>query len=72
MKIRAADSTSVPIPQFVVEAENETDRQILKAFCQVPHHTKNWQFRMHGYVGQSDIDGVTSFNFGWVIVNENQ
>ncbi len=70
MKIRAADSTGCPFPQFVVEAESESDRIILKAFLSPQTFTKPgepqpWLFHLHGCGSKSDVDGYTSFNFGW-------
>ena len=65
MKIRIADSTNRPEPQFVVEAESDNDRHILKMFCQISHHSKvKLKFWMHGY--SSDPNGYQSFNFGWI------
>lgn len=60
MKIRFADG-----PQFVVEAENDQDRQILKMF--VDYGYKNNQiFHLHGSCYSLDLGGITSFNFGYV------
>jgi hypothetical protein len=64
MKIRVADSTGCPVPQFVVEAENETDQIILRAFCGFPDYTKDkWEFTFSG--ATHGDHGVSAFNFGW-------
>jgi hypothetical protein len=59
MKIRFADS-----PQFVVEAETDQDRQILKMFTEYGYKN-NQVFHMHGCCWQSGL-GCTSFNFGYI------
>ena len=66
MKARIADSRGVPVPQFIVEAENEIERQVLKTFCMLPSWMQDkYEFWLHGYCISGDVDGVTSFNFGW-------
>ena len=62
MKIRPADSEGRPEPQFIVEAETDTDTIILKMFL-MQEYKKNLRFAMHGLSIQ---DGkYKSFNFGW-------
>lgn len=62
MKVRMADSTGIPVPQFIIEAETADDRMLLKAFLLFKEHA-SVTFVMHGY-GVRDGD-YTSFNFGW-------
>jgi len=65
MRIEIADSMGCPVTQFVVHAENDLDRFILKAFLTFPDNAKDkWVFRKHGYT--CDDSGYRSFNFGWV------
>lgn len=65
MKIRMEESTGCPVPQFVVEAETEDERLMLRAFSTFPDYTKEkWEFRFHGWT-LSCGQGATSFNFGW-------
>lgn len=64
MKIRIAESSNRPEPQFVVEAENDIDQLFLRMFCYIPLYSKNpLELTFHGYSGGSR--GVSSFNFGW-------
>ena len=67
MRIQIADSTGRPEPQFVVFAENECDRHILKMFCKAKEISKvPLKLWLHGSSMSSDVQGITSFNFGWV------
>lgn len=68
MKVRVADSAGCPFPQFVVEAETEQERIILKAFLSPmtfsrPSDPQPWIFGLYGSVRGGN--GYTSFNFGW-------
>lgn len=65
MRIEIADQTGVPVPQFVVHAENACDRQILKMFCALGSD-KRWVFWRHGQTYKGGEDGVSSFNFGYI------
>ena len=62
MKIRPTDSEGRPEPQFIVEAETETDTMILKMFL-MQESKKNLEFKMHGLCYQNGK--YKSFNFGW-------
>ena len=62
MKIRVAESTGCPVPQFIVEAENDQERLILKSF--VTFSKDKWKFHLHGF-SSNKREGVASFNFGW-------
>lgn len=50
--------------QFVVFAENELERALLRRFA-AQTYDKNWEFRMHGSCYSCDLQGTTSFNFGF-------
>jgi hypothetical protein len=64
MKIRMAEATGCPVPQFVVYPEGEEEQMLLRAFFHLHHNDPEWLFQMHGCVHQ---DGkITSFNFGLV------
>lgn len=70
MKIRVADSTGCPVPQFIVEAESEKDRMILKSFTEFRDYTNDkWEFNLHGVTYSGDVSGPISFNFGWTNKN---
>ena len=64
MKIKAAPATGCPVPQFVVYAETEEDRMLMRAFTSFPDYAReSWEFRLHGPTfGDGDIQ---AFNFGW-------
>lgn len=67
MRIRPADSRGRIEPQFVVEAENAAERMLLKSFCEAQHHSKEpIKFWLHSWGYQAGVDGVESFNFGWI------
>ena len=67
MKIRHAASTGCIVGQFVVEAETPSERLLLEMFLGLPQQSrKNWEFHLHGHTRSSDVDGVTSFNFGYI------
>lgn len=61
MKIIYRPATNCPSGQFVVYAENETDRQILRDFFSAD--LKDWKWHLHGHT--VDIEGIHTFNFGW-------
>lgn len=69
MKIRFTGATGCPWGQFVVEAENEADRAILRCFMTpaITADAPGWQFVNHGSTWNCDhADGnPTAFNFGW-------
>lgn len=65
MRIRIADSTGCPVPQFVVYAETQEEKVILSHFCRMSYD-QEWMFFYHGASYKSDDDGVPyAFNFGW-------
>jgi hypothetical protein len=70
MKIRVAESTGRPEPQFVVEAETAEDRVFLKMFLTIRDYypERKLALHMHGY--GSNGHGYNSFNFGWREVDE--
>jgi len=53
--------------QFVVHAENELERGVLRRFVKLSY-SKDWKFTMHGMCYSCDLHGVKSFNFGHVKV----
>ena len=66
MKIRYASATGCPAGQFLVEAENDAERAVLRQFVNFPDYAKdNWRFHLHGWSAQSGVDGIVAFNFGW-------
>ena len=61
MKIRFADDRGSPVGQFVVEAENDTERTVLALFVRA-RENPDYEFCWHGSTYQ---DGTTTaFNFG--------
>jgi hypothetical protein len=69
MKIRAADSTGIPVPQFVVTAETQEEEMLLKAFLMYPTTSKDKvKFWLHGWGGDQNVQ-YKNFNFGWVKEN---
>jgi len=67
MRIRVAEQTGHPVPQFVVYADDETERAILGAFTNYKQNSKQpVQFWLHGSTYSCDVSGVTSFNFGYI------
>lgn len=70
MKVRAAHSTGRSEPQFVIEAETEQDRLILKMF-EKPHDDKSARFVIHGFTYEIG-KGIISFNFGWGDIKKKQ
>ena len=71
MKIRYAEATGCPAGQFVVEAENDVERAILKNFCSFPDYAKDkWEFHIHGK--SYGYSGQNSFNFGYWIRNDKK
>jgi len=70
MKIRTADSTGRPEPQFVVEAETDEDCLFLKMFLQAPNYSKEkLMFWLHGWTSQNGK--YKTFNFGWISLKNN-
>lgn len=65
MKIRYAVATGCPHGQFVVEAESDVERAILRAFLDPGMAPSGWKFHLHGFGYRGDVDGPCSFNFGW-------
>lgn len=63
MKVRFAEATGCPFGQFIIEAENDNDRTLMKVFLAAPR--KEWQFHLHGY-SLVCMQGFDNFNFGWV------
>lgn len=64
MKVEIGDSTGCPVPQFIIKAETEQDRAILKSFVSLPKYAKDsWKFSLHGYTLENG--DIWSFNFGW-------
>lgn len=65
MRLELADSTGCPVPQFIIKAESDADRMLLKAFTQFRDNAKDeWVFWFHGSCVEEGA-GVASFNFGW-------
>jgi hypothetical protein len=57
--------TNYPCGQFVVTAENEQDRGILRAFLAAGEYMKQPpKFVLHGQTHTGNV-GITSFNFGY-------
>ena len=66
MRIEWHDAEDVDnIGQFVVYAENEIERGLLRRFANKAR-TKGWRFWLHGSCYSCDLGGVTSFNFGCI------
>jgi len=57
--------------QFVVFAENEVERGLLRRFTN-QNRKKGWKFWMHGSGYSCDLHGVTNFNFGFVKEEEDK
>ncbi len=63
MKIRFADATGCPFGQFVVYAETEEEKAIMRLFLKGMEGPR-WKFWLHGYsVGSTKGE---TFNFGWI------
>ena len=75
MRIEWHDTQDIDnIGQFVVYAENEIERGLLRRFVNKTRR-KGWRFLVHGscYSHDShDFCGVTSFNFGCVEDKEHK
>lgn len=69
MRIEYCVSTGNPYGQFVVFAESELERTVLHNFLSAKQ--EGWQFWLHGSVLNCDLNGITSFNFGWVKPKED-
>ncbi len=66
MRIEWHDTEDVDnMGQFVVYAENEVERGLLRRFVN-KEHKSGWKFWVHGSCYSCDLSGVTSFNFGFV------
>jgi hypothetical protein len=64
MRIKIAESKGCPAPQFVVIAETDQERAILKIFCHINDYSnKHWKFYFHGCTYEQGIE--SAFNFGW-------
>lgn len=65
MRLEMVDATGCPVPQFIIKADTNEERLLLKAFVHFRDQARDsWVLGMHGY----DVDsgaGVSSFNFGW-------
>lgn len=69
MRIRPASSTGRPEPQFVVEAETEAEKLMLKMFIDIKDESsKDLKIHLHGHTRGDG--GVSSFNFGWIESNK--
>lgn len=66
MRVRFAAATGCPMGQFVIEAENDDERAILRQFVNTDQ--KVWRFWLHGTSGTLRVPytGPDSFNFGWI------
>ena len=65
MKVRIAHSTISAFPQFVIEAETNEEKLLLKLFIDAPDISKEeLKFHLHGHSCASNA--VSSFNFGWI------
>ena len=68
MRIEWKDNEDIEdVGQFIVYAEDEMERAILRRFV---NHRKGWKFWLHGSNTKCDLSGVSSFNFGWINVGE--
>lgn len=62
MRIKYASATGSQYGQFVVYADNEEERAILKTFLSAPKN--KYKFWLHGYGGRMGMT-YEHFNFGW-------
>lgn len=63
MKIEWAEATGSDVGQFIVQAEDAAEREILRRF--VSEHSK-YHLWLHGYCEYSrEGPGVCNFNFGY-------
>lgn len=64
MRVQFAESTGDHLGQFVIYAESEMERAILKNFLKGGEAHK-MQFCIHGMTYEGYKPGISSFNFGW-------
>jgi len=63
MRIKFAEATGCPYGQFVVYADTEEDRIIIKKFFEAGKN--EWKLWHHGTTYSVDR-GLEAFNFGWI------
>lgn len=63
MKVCYAEATNCPHGQFVVTAETDDERALLRLFVTAPR--EEWKPWLHGCRYELDHPGVSSLNFGW-------
>lgn len=68
MQVRVAESRGMPVPQFVITAQSETERVLLSHFASCAYDSHTYKFHFHGATYQSGVKGARSFNFGLIHV----
>lgn len=66
MRIEPRESTGRAEPQFVVTAETDAERLLLKQFTEKWWDDGESEFHLHGWGYNSSQMGVQHFNFGWI------
>lgn len=72
MIIKWGGTTGCLAGNFLVTAENDQERAILRLFVHWPEEAKgDWRFMIQNYGCSTLVDGVTSFLFGWSKAHED-